>query len=306
MKNFFKKSAKKVIQRIFDIEYNNDTYNKKCNLYKNEILSQVEQRRLFIYYQQLVSEKKYLPSIKDVGFRVFSQTDEDGILLYIFALIGTTNKLCLDLAFISPFESNTANLLCNWGWTGILICADQEEIAAINYFFEKHPDTYINPPQVVKKFITSENINSTLKENKLSGEIDLFSLDIDGVDYWIWKSLEIVQPRVIIVEFNNIWGKLRAVTVPYSPDFARFKIAEDFYGASLPAFIKLASEKGYRLVGCNKNLFNAFFVKNGIADDILPTLSIDDCFAMYIQARSYQDKLYSRLQKVKDLNWQDV
>ncbi|MFH1254463.1 MAG: hypothetical protein V1646_03465 [bacterium] len=76
MKSFFKNSAKKIIQRIFDIEYNNDTYNKKCNLYKNDLLSQVEQRRIFMYYQQLVSEKKYLPSIKDVGFRVFSQTDE--------------------------------------------------------------------------------------------------------------------------------------------------------------------------------------------------------------------------------------
>lgn len=306
MKNFFKKNTKKIIQRIFDIEYNNNSYNKKCNLYKNDFISQVEQRRLFFHYQQLAKEKKLLPSIKDVGFRVFSQTDEDGILLYIFALIGMTNKLCLDLAFVSPFGANSANLICNWGWSGLLICARQEEVDAVKSFFEKHPDTFINPPIIEKKFVTAENINDILKANKLSGEIDLFSLDIDGVDYWIWNSLEVVQPRVVLLEFSNIWGKSKSVTVPYNPAFSRFDGDMDFYGASLPAFVKLAAKKGYRLVGCNKNLFNAFFIKNGIADDVLPEMSIDECFAVYNMTELYKEKLNNRLEKVKNLDWMEV
>lgn len=305
-KNFFKKAAKNFIQRILDVGYNNDTYNKKCDLYKNYLTSQVEQRRLFMHYQQLVRDKKNLPSIKDVGFRVFSQTDEDGILLYIFALIGTSNKFCLDVAFASPFGANTTNLICNWGWSGLLVCAGQYEVDAVKNFFEKHPDTYINPPIIEKKFVTAENINQILKEHDITGEIDLFSLDIDGVDYWIWNNLDVVQPRVVLVEFNDILGSTRSITIPYDSAFNRLNGDIDFYGASLPAFIKLAAKKGYRLVGCNKNLFNAFFVKNGIADDVLPEISIDQCFTIFSATKAYREKLAQRLEKIKHLNWIDV
>ncbi len=33
-----------------------------------------------------------LPGLSEVGFKVLSQTDEDGILLYIFSIIGSTNR----------------------------------------------------------------------------------------------------------------------------------------------------------------------------------------------------------------------
>ncbi|MCJ7636553.1 MAG: hypothetical protein MUO21_03605, partial [Nitrososphaeraceae archaeon] len=62
-----------------------------------------------------------LPNFQDTGFRVYSQNDEDGLLLYIFSLIGFTNKICLDIAFASPYGANTTNLICNWGFTGLLI-----------------------------------------------------------------------------------------------------------------------------------------------------------------------------------------
>ena len=36
------------------------------------------------------------------------------------------------------------------------------------------------------------------------GEIDLLSLDVDGMDYWIWKAIEAVTPRVVVLEFNAL------------------------------------------------------------------------------------------------------
>lgn len=83
---------------------------------------QIQRRHLQFYYQHLSAQNLTLPKFSDVGFRVFSQTDEDGILHYIFSLIGTTNKICLDIAFASPYGANTTNLIVNDGWNGILIC----------------------------------------------------------------------------------------------------------------------------------------------------------------------------------------
>jgi len=66
-----------------------------------------------------------LPSFDEIGFRVLSQNDEDGILLYIFSLIGATNKKVVDIGCSSIENSNTANLIINHGWIGLLIDYDE-------------------------------------------------------------------------------------------------------------------------------------------------------------------------------------
>ena len=55
---------------------------------------QIEQRQISMYYQMLRKNKEKLPRFQDVGFRVYSQVDEDGLLLYSFSLIGFTNIGC--------------------------------------------------------------------------------------------------------------------------------------------------------------------------------------------------------------------
>ena len=269
-----KKAIKGKIRQLLGIE--NLAMEQALQADSIKSVCQLEQKRLFFYYQNLVREKKYLPLINDVGFRVYSQTDEDGILLYIFSLIGMINKKCVDIAFASPFGANTTNLIRNWNWRGLLICGRNYEAEASNVFFAKNPNTFLAKPKIVNEWITAENVNEVLVQSGFSGEVDLFSLDIDGVDYWIWKNLEVIAPRVVVLEFQKDLG-LKPLTVPYKPDFDRFDIDENFYGASLPAFVKLADKKGYRLVALNNLKFNAFFIKNGIAEDIIPTKSVEEC-----------------------------
>ena len=74
---------------------------------------------------------------------------------------------------------------------------------------------------------------------------------MDGVDYWIWKELTVVNPRVVVVEYNNPWPADRALTVPYHEDFkTEYNQYGSYYaGASLAAFVKLARENGYSIVG---------------------------------------------------------
>ena len=38
-----------------------------------------------------------MPSLQDVGFRLYSQFEEDGMLLCIFSVIGTSNKRAIEL-----------------------------------------------------------------------------------------------------------------------------------------------------------------------------------------------------------------
>jgi hypothetical protein len=106
---------------------------------------------------------------------------------------------------------------------------------------------------------------------------------MDGVDYWIWEAITACTPRVVVLEYQDILGPVRAVTVPYADDFNAWQYSTtggmpNFCGASLAAFVKLARKKGYRLVGCNRYGFNAFFVRNPLGEKQLPEVEVASCF----------------------------
>ena len=126
-------------------------------------------------------------------------------------------------------------------------------------------------------------------------------LDIDGVDYWVWKALDFVEPRVVVVEYLDLWND-ESVTVPYKPDFNRFDIHPDYFGASLSAFVKLGKEKGYRLVGCNRYGYNAFFIKNSIGEECFPEISLVDC----LKHPKVTEGQKNRLSLIKKFEWVKV
>jgi hypothetical protein len=95
--------------------------------------------------------------------------------------------------------------------------------------------------------------------------------------------------------------------VPYSDDFnaSNYPTSQgfwSFFGASLPAFVKLAHKKGYRLVGCNRCGYNAFFVRNDIGENLLPEIPAADCFHHPRVIKSMADRWPS----AKDLPWEEV
>jgi hypothetical protein len=122
-------------------------------------------------------------------------------------------------------------------------------------------------------------VDALVASNGFSGPIDLLSLDVDGNDYWIWNALSCIDPAVVVLEFNANCGPERAVTMSYEPDF-RLDVTVQPYrcGASLPAFVKLARAKGYRLVGVQSLGFNAFFIRDGLGEALLPERSVRDCY----------------------------
>jgi len=284
---------KKILRRLFPVA---DINGVKLDIYN----TQIQQRQLFFSYKNLRNLKNNLPSFSDTGFRVFSQGDEDGKIMFIFAMIGFSNGVCVDMAFASPYGANTTNLILNWGFTGLLV--EGSDLSSTQAFFNSHKDTCVFPPTSVSAWITAENVNELCQQNGITGEIDFFSLDMDGVDYYIWKSLNVIEPRVVVVEYQDILGPIVSLTVPYKADFNRYDIHPDFCSASLSAFVKLGREKGYRLVGINHLGYNAFFVKNGIGEDVLPEISATSCF----NHPKVKWGIEQRYPHVKDFPWVEV
>lgn len=251
---------------------------------------------------QLVLQQQYknlvrmgggsLPSLREVGFRQYSQFEEDGILLYLFSIITPVGRSCLELCAGTGIECNTANLIVNHGWWGHLFDGDADNVARGRAFYAHHHDTFLRPPNFSRAWITAENVNQLVADSGLRGPVDLLSLDMDGNDYWIWKALEVVEPTVVICETHNTIPPDLALTIPYNPTFQLGSFDDDFRGASLKAMVNLGRAKGYRLVGTHRFGFNAFFIKNGMADDLLPEVSPEQCagdpYTKWAQAERWQ------------------
>jgi hypothetical protein len=206
-------------------------------------------------------------------FRLASQNTEDGILLAIFREAGIASGRFVEVGAGSN-GGNSGFFAQELGWSGLMIEADDHKRAMLQARF--------SPSRVkaVGEFITRERINSIVEEHGFRGEIDLLSIDIDGNDYWIWEALTACEPRVVVVEYNSLFGRERAVTIPYEPDFRRrHGETRGFYGASLGALAALGRQKGYRLVAVEPRGINAFFVRDGVAPGI-PAADPADCFRL--------------------------
>lgn len=246
-------------------------------------------------------------NIEEVGFNAYSQTYEDGILLKIFSVIGFKTRTCVDIGCGGILFSNTANLIVNHSFTGLLIDGDTGKIENAREFYLHHPETALFPPDLLADTITAENANELLSEHEVTGEIDLLCIDIDGIDYWIWKALETVDPRVVVVEYQDILGAERSWTVPYDPqfnadDYQVNREMKNYCGASLPAFVKLAKKKGYRLIGANRGGWNAFFVKNELATTLLPEVDARSCLGSAWNTWGQEH----RFPLVERMEWQEV
>jgi len=231
-------------------------------------------KQIQLQYKNILNSNKPFPNISDVGFRIYSQVDEDGIIHFIFSIIGECNKQFVEIGTGNALECNCANLAINSGWGGLFIDCDKNAIEFGRIFYSLHPDTKSYPPKFLCTKVTKENINVLISNAGFGGEIDLLSIDIDGMDYWVLENITVVNPRVVIVEINPIFG-LNSITVPYNPEYVRQN--NDYYGASLPAFTKLLNNKGYRLIGTNRYGFNAFFLRNDIASGFFPSVSVESC-----------------------------
>jgi hypothetical protein len=257
--------------------------------------------------RKYVQEKRELPPLNDLGFKMFSQTNEDGILLALFAIIGTQNKKCVEICAGDGLECNCANLILHHSWQGLLVDGNEKQVARGRAHFQSSPHTFIFPPVFAHAWVTRGNVNELMTSHGFSGEIDLLSLDMDGVDYWIWEAITVITPRVVVLEYADDLGPDVSWTVPYSDDFygyAKGMVNDmpNFAGASLAAFVKLATRKGYRLVAINSLGFNAFFIREDLAKGLLPTLEIKDCFSHPKVTTGRRD----RFPLVKDMPWVEV
>jgi hypothetical protein len=208
-------------------------------------------------------------SISQFEFKVFSQFGDDGIIQHLIHHADIDVETFIEFGVENYSESNTRFLLMNNNWKGLVMDGWQENIRQIKLreYYWKHDLT------AVHCWIERENINAIIREHGFSGELGLLSIDVDGNDYWIWECLDVVEPVIVIVEYNSVFGDRHVITIPYEPSFCRTKAhySNLYWGTSIRALCSLAERKGYAFVGSNSAGNNAYFVKKDKMGRIHPS-----------------------------------
>jgi hypothetical protein len=222
-----------------------------------------------------LNESRKSTDLADYEFKVFSQWGEDGIIQYLSKAIEMKHKTFIEFGVESFMEANCRFLLMKDNWSGYVIDASSSNIATLknSYFYWKYQIDAVNA------FVTKDNINDLLAESCFDEDVGILSIDIDGNDYFILEAINAVRPRILICEYNAVFGA-RKISVPYDPDFSRTRkhYSNLYWGASLSAMTFLGNRKGYSLVGINSSACNAFFVRDDLLNEKIKVLTAEQAF----------------------------
>jgi hypothetical protein len=192
-------------------------------------------------------------------FSAFSQNGEDGIIDYLLEHLGSRNRYFVEIGIEDGLECNCAWLAIARKFNGLMIEGNPRKCARASALYYE-----INlGVECTEAFVTKQNVDQLLRE-ALHRDPDVFSLDIDGNDYYIADAIINAgfRPKIFAVEYNSVFGPDEAVTIQYREDF-NFVSAHPtqlYYGVSVAAWKNFFARHGYSFVTVDSNGVNAFFV----------------------------------------------
>lgn len=299
---------KRCIRRGLGISFDAANIQRQIEIVRNET---AEAKMLVA--KVLLSKKRHqytLETIQDAEFKVFSQFGDDGIIQYLIGHLVIEPREFIEFGVQNYEESNTRFLLINNNWRGLVIEANKWKIKHI----KKDNISCRHDLTAVCAFVDRDNINDIFLENGFTGEIGILSIDIDGNDYWVWDAINVVDPILVFVEYNSIFGDKHAITIPYDTKFSRTEAhySNLYYGASLKALCILAEKKGYSFVGSNSAGNNAYFVRKDKMG-ALKALSVQEGYVIskFRESRNQRGELTyisgkQRIQFIADMPVYDI
>ena len=217
-------------------------------------------------------------------FSGFSQNGEDGITDYLCSRLRSPNRYFIEIGAADGFENNTSWLAIARRYGGLMIDGDAGKVAQCAKVFKR-----LNWALDFAAIWMSRSTIDQVMQRALLRDPDVFSLDIDSVDYHIADGFleRGLRPKIAIIEYNAVFGPDRAVTVPYADDFNRHRAHPTgyYYGASVAAMRRLFETHGYRFLTVDQNGFNAFFVDPS---------QFDAAFLAAVRGEPYRENILHR------------
>src|SRR3972149_5519701 len=239
-------------------------------------------------------------------FSGFSQNGEDGIIDFLTQKIKHPNRYLIEIGSSYGTENNTTWLAVAKKFNGLMIEGSAKASARSREVF-----FYINfGVECINMFITRKNVES-IKKLAIYTDPDVFSLDIDGNDYYVAHSIMELQfrPKILVVEYNSAYGPIQSKTIKYQDNFSILNASESqlYYGVSITGWRNLFEKYGYKFVTVNTSGVNAFFVNQEDFDKAF----IDKLNALQFQENFYQMKKFKfswekQFEMIKHMDFMEI
>jgi hypothetical protein len=192
-------------------------------------------------------------------FSGFSQNGEDGIIQILKSHIRKSNKYFIEIGSSIGHENNSAWLAIVDRYKGLMIEGNKKFVLRTR----RNIVNYSLGVMCENIFVKKNNVNR-IKDISQFSDPDIFSLDIDGNDFYIAEALFNIgfRPKIFVVEFNSVFGDKASLTIEYNENFNIHKAhqSELYYGVSISGWKKFFSKKGYRFITVDSKGVNAFFI----------------------------------------------
>jgi hypothetical protein len=195
-----------------------------------------------------------LPELLRFRRNVNSQAGEDGVLAEILHRLGiTTGWFCEFGAWDGKYLSNTYSLL-EQGWSGVMIEGDDRRYSDLEKTAHKFPGRLYPICRYVSPDPGPDSLDALLSATPVPNEFDVLSIDVDGLDYYIWEAFQKYSPKIVIIEVNS----------HYPPGVEHLERGGNAH-SSFTSMVKLGSRKGYVPV---LHTGNIIFVRSDLADTV--------------------------------------
>jgi hypothetical protein len=229
-------------------------------------------------------------------FSAFSENGEDGITDFLLRKIISPNRYFSEIGSGNGLHNNTAYLALALKYSGLMVDGNIAHTKRAQIIFS-HTNVAV---KCLSVFVNNKADIVYILSYCTFKDPDFFSLDIDGIDYYVMKMLfeEKFFPKIICVEYNSSLGPEKSLTIPYRKNFNRLNAHPSglYYGISVNGWKNFFSRYNYEFVTVCRNGVNAFFVRK----DCFP-----EPFLQKIKGRglSFAEN-YSTRERLK-CNWQE-
>lgn len=194
-------------------------------------------------------------SVPALAFRSnkYSQNGEDGIFAEVLRRMNIDSGwVCEFGAWDGIYCSNTFSLV-EKGYNAVYIEGCEDYYKNLLTTCEAYPS--IIPINKMVDYEGENTLDAILSTTPIPNDFEILSIDIDSYDYQVWKSVEVYNPKLVIVEINSTISPLDKTHIH----------GEGKEGTSFLPMIELGKSKGYKLI-CHTG--NLIFIRNDLCHHI--------------------------------------
>ncbi len=240
-------------------------------------------------------------------FSSFSQNGEDGIVDFLLNHIKTPDRYFIEIGSSDGLENNSSYLAFVKKYSGLMIEGDY----AKSYRAKKYLQSFNWGVKYLNAFITKDNIASIIENESVTQTPDYFSLDIDGIDYYVMDALfkSKFRPKIVCVEYNSSFGPAQSVTIKYQSNFNYWKAhpSHFYYGVSICGWRSLFKKHNYDFVSVDLNGVNGFFIdRTQFKDTLSAEFNSLDFVENFALRSRYKNTYLEQFGQIKNLEYHEI